>query len=121
MSLTWLAPAAWWLAALAAVPIAMHLLARHRRQPLHFPTVRFLEDVPAATRRRWQVDEPVLLAVRVLVVLAVAAALAAPVLVTPARQARWDAPLARAIVATPALAEIAAAAVPAVEGRRDSR
>jgi hypothetical protein len=116
MSLTWLAPAAWWLAALAAVPIAMHLLARHRRQPLRFPTVRFLEDVPAATRRRWQVDEPVLLAVRVLVVLAVAAALAAPVLVTPARQARWDAPLARAIVATPALAESAAAAVPAVEG-----
>ena len=70
MSLTWLAPAAWWLAALAAVPIAMHLLARHRRQPLRFPTVRFLEDAPAATRRRWQLHEPGLLAVRVSVVLA---------------------------------------------------
>lgn len=118
MSVTWLAPAAWWLAALAAVPIATHLLARQRRQPLRFPTVRFLEEAPAATRRRWHVDEPALLAVRVAIVLAVAAALAAPVLVTPARQARWDAPLAQAVVVTPALAEDAAAAVPVAEGEQ---
>ncbi len=37
---------------------------------------------------------------------------------TPARQARWDAPLAQAVVVTPALAGDAAGVVPAVEGEQ---
>lgn len=104
MSLTWLAPAAWWLATLVALPVAVHLLARQRHQSRRFPTVRFLDDAAAPARRRWTPREPWLLAVRLAIVLAVTGALATPLLVTPARQARWDAPLAQAIVVDPAAA-----------------
>lgn len=100
MALTWLTPAAWWLATLVAVPVAVHLLARQRRQRLRFPTVRFLDDVAAPSRRRWVPRDPVLLAVRVAIVLALAAALAAPLVVTSSRQVGWNRPLAQAIVAT---------------------
>lgn len=111
MALTWLTPAAWWLATLVAVPVAVHLLARQRHRSLRFPTVRFLDDAAAPARRRWTPRDPWLLAVRVSIVLAVAAAMAAPLLITPARQARWDAPLAQAIVVTPAGADGAAVPV----------
>lgn len=119
MTLTWLAPAAWWLATLVAVPVAVHLLARQRHQSLRFPTVRFLDDAAAPARRRWTPRDPWLLAVRLVIVLAVTAALAAPLLVTPARQARWDAPLAQAIVVTPAAAD--GAHVPTATGAGDQR
>ncbi len=104
MRAAWLAPAALWLAGLAALPIAAHLLSRHRRRRLRFPTLRFLDASSAPVRRHLRWRDPGLLAVRIAVVLAVAAALAGPVLVTAARQAGWDAQTARAVVAAPAVA-----------------
>lgn len=118
MALTWLAPAAWWLATLVALPVAVHLLARQRHRSQRFPTVRFLDDAAAPARRRWTPRDPWLLAVRVAIVLAVAAAMAAPLLVTPARQARWNAPLAQAIVVTPAGADGAAVPLAANAGEQ---
>ncbi|MEP7117025.1 MAG: BatA domain-containing protein [Acidobacteriota bacterium] len=119
MRAVWLLPGAWWLGLLVAVPIAAHLLARPRRAPLRFPSLRFLSTAAAPARRRWQVREPGLLAVRVALVLAAAAAVAAPIVVTAARQAGWDARVARATVVVPALdgrGDGANAAVAAPEG-----
>lgn len=103
MRLTWLLPAALWLGLLTALPVAVHLLARQRLRQVRFPTLRFLDAVTAPARRRWQVRDPLLLALRVGMVLAMAAALAGPVLVTPARQAVWNAEEARAVVTVPAV------------------
>ena len=108
MGIAWLAPAAWWLGALVAVPVAVHLLARQRRRPVRFPTLRFVEAASAPSRRHWRVRDPGLLAVRSAILLALAAALAGPMLVTSGRQARWDARLARAVVIAP---EVVAAPV----------
>lgn len=119
MALTWLAPAAWWLATLVVLPVAVHLLARQRHQSQRFPTVRFLDDAAVPARRRWTPRDPWLLAVRLAIVLAVTAALAAPLLVTPGRQMRWDAPLAQAIVVTPAAA--GGADVPAADDGEQRR
>lgn len=105
MGVAWLLPGAWWLAALVAVPVTVHLLARQRRHPLRFPTLRFLEAASAPSRRHWRVRDPALLALRGAIILALAAALAGPMLVTAARQARWDARLARAVVIAPAVVE----------------
>lgn len=105
MRLAWLLPAALWLGALAALPVAVHLLARQQMRQVRFPTLRFLDAVAAPARRRWHVRDPRLLALRVAVVLAMAAALAGPVLVTPARQASWNEALARAVVTVPGLVE----------------
>ena len=115
MGVSWLLPAAGWLAALVAVPVTVHLLARQRRRPVRFPTLRFLEAASAPSRRQWHVRDPGLLALRGAIVLAIAAALSGPMLVTAARQIRWDARVARAVVVAPAVVE--APAVVAVEGR----
>jgi len=98
MTLYWLDP--WALGALsaAAVPILIHLLARQRHRQVAFPSLRF---VPAsqlvAFRRRVLSDVP-LLAIRILIVAAAVAALAAPVFVSRARRAQWETRVARAIV-----------------------
>ena len=98
MGVRWLAPAALWLGVLVALPVAVHLLARRRRRMLRFPTLRFLDAASTPARRDWRVRDAAVLAVRVAALLAIAAAVAGPVIVTPARQARWDAQVARAIV-----------------------
>ena len=113
MRLTWLLPGGLWLGTLVALPIVVHLLAR-RRRPLRFPTLRFVVASSAPARRHWPQREPRLLAVRVALVLATAAAVAAPLLVTAGRQARWDAPLARAVVVAPEVVAQAAEVVPAM-------
>ncbi len=71
MGIAWLLPAAWWLGALVAVPVAVHLLARQRRRPLRFPTLRFIEAASAPSRRHWRVRDPGLLAVRSAILLAI--------------------------------------------------
>lgn len=85
--MTWLAP--WMLAggfAAAAVAVALHLIAWDRPEPAPLPTARFVPDprfVPAARRR--QLADVLLLLLRVLTILLVAAAFARPV-ITPARR-----------------------------------
>lgn len=119
MGIAWLLPAAWWLGVLVALPVAVHLLARQRHRPVRFPTVRFIEGASAPSRRRWRVRDPGLLAIRSATLLAIAAALAGPLVVTAARQARWDARVARAVVVTPEVIvdpAVAAAEVRGAEG-----
>lgn len=101
MGIAWLLPAAWWLGVLVALPVAVHLLARQRHRPVRFPTLRFIEAASAPSRRHWRVRDPGLLAIRSATLLAIAAALAGPTVVTAVRQARWDARVARAVVAAP--------------------
>ena len=98
MTVYWLHPWALWALSAAAVPILIHLLARQRHREVAFPSLRF---VPAsqlvALRRRVLSDVP-LLAIRILIVAAAVAALAAPVFVSRARRAEWAMRVARAIV-----------------------
>jgi len=79
----WLAPLA--LAGLAAValPLLVHWLARHEAARRVFPTVRFLPRTPPTSVRRHRLTDLALLALRIAIVAAAAAALAQPALVTP--------------------------------------
>jgi hypothetical protein len=98
VSLVFLQPWVWLLAAGVAVPVAVHFLARDRSRQVTFPTLRFLETTRlSAVRWRALQDWP-LLAIRMAVVLAAVAALASPVFVTPGRQAAWRNQVARAVV-----------------------
>jgi Aerotolerance regulator N-terminal len=98
MGITFLQPWAWLLAVTVALPIAVHLLARNRSRRMLFPTLRFLEVTKLSAVSRQTLQDVPLLAVRIALVLAAVAALAGPVLVTPARQAVWARRVARAVV-----------------------
>ncbi len=98
MSVYWLQPWAWWGLAAVALPILVHLLARHRVREMPFPSLRFLRPTAlAALRRRVLSDVPLLL-VRVAMIAAAVAALAAPALVSSARQRAWTARTSRAVI-----------------------
>jgi hypothetical protein len=98
MSVYWLQPWAWWGLAAVALPILVHLLARHRVREMPFPSLRFLRPTAlAALRRRVLSDVPLLL-VRVAMIAAAAAALAAPALVSSSRQRAWTARTSRAVI-----------------------
>jgi hypothetical protein len=100
MSVQWLQPLAWWGLGVLALPILIHLLARHRSRRLRFPSLKFLPvEQVAALRRRVIADWP-LLAVRLVILTAAVAALAAPVVVSDARRDAWNRRVARAIVVT---------------------
>lgn len=87
------------LGALAVLlPIAIHLLTRATRTPVTFPTVRFLETTRLSASSRHRIQDWPLLGLRVAIVLLAVAALAGPILVTPAREAAWRARVARAVV-----------------------
>ena len=111
MSLTWLTPAAWLGLTLVALPIVIHLLARHRRRRVMFPSLRFVPASRLASLRRTQISEWPLLLVRVAIIAAAVAAAAAPVFVSSSRRQAWNERVARAIVVTseqPAVATLAA-------------
>jgi hypothetical protein len=94
----WLQPWAWWGLAAVALPILVHLLARHRVREMAFPTLRFVRATQlAALRRRVLSDVPLLL-VRMAIVAAAVAALAAPTVVSSSRQQEWARRTSRAIV-----------------------
>jgi hypothetical protein len=100
VSVHWLQPLAWWGLGLVALPILIHLLARHRSRRVLFPSLKFLPVEPMAALRRRVVTDWPLLVVRVLIVAAAVAALASPVVVSSARRAAWDRRVARAMVVT---------------------
>ena len=78
MPLAFLAP---WLlaaAALVAVPVLVHLVNRERRDPTPFPSLMFVSRVPHRAERRRRVRHPLLLALRCLALLLIAAAFARP-------------------------------------------
>lgn len=62
-----------------AIPIAIHLLMRRRRKPTPWAAMRFLMEAMRRRRRRLQLERLILLAVRCLLVAAIALALGRPV------------------------------------------
>lgn len=70
-------------AAAAVVPLALHLWWRRKPRPMPFSTLRFLDDAVARTRRSSRLTHLLVLLLRLLAVLLVAAAFARPKL--PAR------------------------------------
>ena len=97
----WLQPAAWLGLVALAVPLLIHLLVHRRSERLAFPTLRFLQPTRLASLRRHRLDDRLLLLLRAAILAAAVAALAGPLLVTPARQASWNRRVARAIVIDP--------------------
>ena len=94
----WLNPAALFALAAVAAPILIHILIQRRAERLLFPTLRFLQPTRLAAIRRHVLEDPVLLAVRVGILAAAAAALAGPLIVTAARRQAWDQRIVRAAV-----------------------
>jgi hypothetical protein len=103
MRLLWANPAALGGLALLAVPVLIHLMLRPQILRLRFPSLRFLPASRLASARRRVVHDWPLLLVRMAMLAGAVAALAGPILVTPARTAAWSHRVARAvIVETPA-------------------
>lgn len=65
--------------AVAAVPLALHLLHRRRPQPVPFSTIRFLREAIASTRRSRNLTNLLTLLMRVLIILLLAMAFAQPI------------------------------------------
>jgi hypothetical protein len=94
----WLNPLALFAVASVALPILIHLLIQRRAERFPFPTLRFLQPTRLAAIRRHLIEELPLLAVRMAVLAAAAAALAGPLLVTAARRQAWDRRIVTAVV-----------------------
>jgi hypothetical protein len=84
--------------ALVALPIALHLIMRRRPQRLPFPALRFVKQRRDANRRRLQLRQLALLALRCLLIAGIAAALARPTLRGTGLRGKQAAPLAIAAV-----------------------
>ena len=63
-----------------SIPILIHLLARQRRKPVEWAAMRFLIEAFRKHRRRLQLEQIILLAVRCLIVALLGLALARPIL-----------------------------------------
>jgi Aerotolerance regulator N-terminal len=98
MSVSWIAPAALIGLGLVALPIMVHLLARHHARVLAYPSLRFLRETQLAALRRRSIQDAGLLTCRIAIVATAALALAGPVLQTPARTASHAKRMSRAIV-----------------------
>jgi aerotolerance regulator-like protein len=96
----WLNPAALIALAAVAVPVLIHVLVQRRAERVAFPTLRFLRPTRLAAIRRHVLEDPLLLAVRMLIVAAAVAAVSGPLLVTRARRDVWSDRIVRAVVTT---------------------
>ena len=94
----WLNPFALFALASVALPILIHLMIQRRAERFPFPTLRFLQPTRLAAIRRHLIEDLPLLAVRMAVLAAAVAAVAGPLLVTPARRQAWDRRMVRAVV-----------------------
>src|SRR3954462_1104830 len=94
----WQNPWAWAGIATVALPILIHLLGRDRAPRHSFPTLRFLETAELLPTRRMRVHDRLLLAVRIAVLVAAAAALAQPLFLLGGRSRALDQRVARAII-----------------------
>jgi hypothetical protein len=61
-----------------SAPILLHLLGRRQPKPVLFPAIRFVRETAITAQRGWSVKRWLLLALRILMVLALALALASP-------------------------------------------
>jgi hypothetical protein len=94
----WRNPLLWAALPLLGIPILIHLLGLPRPRVLKFPTLRFLGDRSLTRTRRTRLSELLLLAVRLLILLAVIAALAQPIFLSDGRRDQVERALARAII-----------------------
>jgi hypothetical protein len=115
VSMSWAQPVAWWGLVALAIPIAIHLLARHQSRRLAFPSLRFLHATRVAALRRRRISEWPLLLLRLLTVGIAVSALAGPTLVTQGRRGVWATRVSRSIVT------LSAASAPSVEARDRER
>jgi hypothetical protein len=114
MEMFWLQPLAWWGLAAVAIPILIHLLVLQHSRRVLFPSLRFLRATRLAAVRRHVVSDWPLLTLRLLILAAAVAALAAPVFVSGARWQSWNTRVARAVVVLSSGDEVA----PLVEEER---
>ena len=98
MSIAWLNAAAWWGLGLIAIPIAIHLLVRQQTRVVHYPSLRFVRATALAAFRRRAIQDALLLACRIAIVIAAVAALAGPVMQTAARMSRYSDRVSVAVV-----------------------
>lgn len=91
-------PWAWLGAAALALPIAVHLLRRHRATRRPFPTLRFLPDARVVAVRRHRPTDVPLMLIRLAVVAAAVIALAQPVWRNASATRAADPGLSRAVV-----------------------
>ncbi len=61
-----------------AAPILLHLLGRRQPKPIAFPAIRFVRETAVSAQRGWSIKRWLLLALRILVLLILAVALASP-------------------------------------------
>ncbi|CAN5737291.1 hypothetical protein BH23GEM10_BH23GEM10_07190 [soil metagenome] len=94
----WQNPWAWLGLLTLAVPIAVHLLARHSARVQRFPSLRFLATSRLITMRRARPTDLLLLAVRLAICAIAVAALAQPYMLSRDRRARLGATASRVIV-----------------------
>jgi hypothetical protein len=94
----WLNPAAWIGLLALAGPIAIHILVQRKAERLPFPSLRFLQQGRLASIRRHVLEDVLLLAIRVAIVVAAVAALAGPLIVSRTQREVWNARVVRAIV-----------------------
>lgn len=113
MWVSWIAPAAFIGLALVVLPIAVHLLVRQHARVLAYPSLRFLHETQLAALRRRSIQDAALLICRIAIIATAAAALAGPVLQTPARTASYAQRISRAIVMIDSSDQSAAAAAAA--------
>ena len=93
--MSFLAPWALWLGALAAVPLALHLWQRRTAARVAFPAVRYLQRMAQDHAREVRVQNVLLLLLRLAIVVVIALAAARPFAAVPAA---GHAPVALAVV-----------------------
>jgi hypothetical protein len=83
-------PLAWLGLGALVLPLVVHMLVRERARVQRLPTLRFLRGEPPVAIRRSRPDEPLLLALRLLLLAVAVFALAQPFLVVGERGAQAD-------------------------------
>jgi hypothetical protein len=96
--IAWQNGALLWALPLAAAPVLIHLLRRHRADRLAFPSLRFVRAAQSAAVRIRRPSDLLLMLLRVAAVALAVVAAAGPVLLTSGRLDRWNRETARAIV-----------------------
>jgi hypothetical protein len=116
----WRNPVAWFGLATLFIPVAIHLLVRHRAEPHLFPSLRFVQPTRLASVRRKMISDWPLLLIRIAMLAAAVAALADPLWQSASRRAEWNARQARAIVVdtTPSVSDGAGGAGSAGDSAR---
>lgn len=94
----WLNPAAFWLLAVAALPVLIHLLLRRQSLRVPFPTLRFIVASDQSALRLHRPSDVTLLIVRVGIVVCAALAVTRPLHLTDEGRDAWMSRTSRAIV-----------------------